>query len=185
MVHSFDMVLKFNNTRKILPQIAANLHATSRQRVAEIAESDHEQEGELVESLADEELQRLLGLRRSRLPWEDPQGLKLAERRKTMPTRRAAKGVSLIHRANSPRKSFIDGVSSTPREKKRSSCASLKSSCREQFTDVDLLFKAVRGLQEAQEREATISALMEWGSSARGQSPASDPNGRRKCLQEL
>ncbi|GAB1211981.1 hypothetical protein ATERTT37_001106 [Aspergillus terreus] len=140
MVHSFDMVLKFNNTRKILPQIAANLHATSRQRVAEIAESDHEQEGELVESLVDEELQRLLGLRRSRLPWEDPQGLKLAERRKTMPTRRAAKG--------------------------------LKSSGREQFTDVDLLFKAVRGLQEAQEREATISALMEWGSSARGQSPA-------------
>lgn len=107
MVHSFDMVLKFNNTRKILPQIAANLHATSRQRVAEIAESDHEQEGELVESLVDEELQRLLGLRRSRLPWEDPQGLKLAERRKTMPTRRAAKGVSLIHRANSPRKRYV------------------------------------------------------------------------------
>ncbi|KAG2412568.1 hypothetical protein HFD88_010125 [Aspergillus terreus] len=37
----------------------------------------------------------------------------------------------------------------------------LKKLRPEQFTDVDLPFKTIRGLQEAQEREARISALME------------------------
>lgn len=104
------MAVEFNNARKVIPQIAANLHAAGHSRVAQLRnegqteQHNADREGRVLQLWADNELNRLLGQQRTRSNWDDPTSLYADERNQFVAARRRERGVlKTPHRLTAPK----------------------------------------------------------------------------------